>query len=342
MAFAGVLTRGRSRFLTVKLPLVAALFLNACSGPIASPSLSPKEQGAGTGTPSSPIKHIIVVIQENRSFNDFFATYPGADGATTGYEKLSTGEKAVQLKEVSLTKACDFGHAYERFLIAWDKGKMDGFNMEGANGICNNRVLGPYQYVDPRDIAPYWTMAKQYVLADHMFQTQGSGSFTAHQDLVAGLTAINQQQTEVLVDFPTKAPWGCDAPKGVKTSLLVDEGSFLKYESNAGPFPCLTYPTLRDLLDAKSVSWKYYSPPVVGGSGATWNAFEAIKAVRYGNEWGTKVTDSNLKIFDDIKKGHLPAVSWIIPEGPDSDHPGNKSDTGPSWVAEHCQRGGIE
>jgi phospholipase C len=91
---------------------------------------------------------------------------------------------------------------------------------------------------------------------------------------------------------------------------------------------------MRDLLDAKSVSWKYYSPPVIGGSGNMWNAFDAIKAVRDGPEWGVNVTNSDTQIFTDISNGALPAVSWVIPDGEDSDHPREKAgDTGPSWVA---------
>ncbi|MBV8530287.1 MAG: hypothetical protein JO104_03145 [Candidatus Eremiobacteraeota bacterium] len=105
-----------------------------------------------------------------------------------------------------------------------------------------------------------------------------------------------------------------------------------------GPFPCLNYPTMRDLLDAQSVSWKYYSPPVTKGpqgTGALWNAFDAIRAVRYGPEWGTKVTTTDLAIFNDIHYGQLPAVSWVIPDRQNSDHPagGPHTDTGPSWVA---------
>jgi phospholipase C len=90
---------------------------------------------------------------------------------------------------------------------------------------------------------------------------------------------------------------------------------------------------MRDLLDAKSVSWKYYSPPVEGGTGNMWNAFDAIKAVRDGPEWGVNVTNSDTQIFTDISNGALPAVSWVIPDGSDSDHPGQQGDNGPSWVA---------
>jgi phospholipase C len=110
-------------------------------------------------------------------------------------------------------------------------------------------------------------------------------------------------------------------------------GSPPKYESDAGPFPCLKYSTLRDLLDARSVTWKYYSPPEPHGTGALWDAFDAIKAVREGPEWHTNVTHQPTVIFSDISGGTLPAVSWVVPDDVNSDHPGDASDTGPSWVA---------
>jgi phospholipase C len=111
-------------------------------------------------------------------------------------------------------------------------------------------------------------------------------------------------------------------------------GKLLKLGKLKGPFPCLSYPTVRDLLDAGSVSWKYYSPPVNGGEGKLWNAFDAIKAVRYDSqEWGTNVTFSNTQIFNDITYNQLPAVSWVVPDREESDHPGPGPDLGPSWVA---------
>jgi len=205
--------------------------------------------------------------------------------------------------------------------------------LEGGSKKCPGKAgTAPYQYVTPSQIRPYWDIARQYVLADHLFTTQGSGSFTAHQDLIAGGTTIDKTKTEALVDFPTHFPWGCDAPAGTVTSLLI-AGSPPKYESDGGPFPCLKYATLRDLLDARSITWKYYSPPEPHGTGALWDAFDAIKAVRDGPEWKTNVTHQPTVIFSDISDGTLPAVSWVVADDVNSDHPGDASDTGPSWVA---------
>jgi phospholipase C len=273
------------------------------------------------------------MIQENRSFDNLFATFPGADGTTQGKMKTPSGDQPVTLVESSLQGVCDFGHSYNAFTEDYDGGIMDGFNLEGGGKKCPGKAgTAPYQYVNPSEIAPYWDIAEQYVLGDHMFQTQGSGSFTAHQDLIAGGTIINPAKTESLVDFPSHMPWGCDARSGTVTSYLIAKSSRLLYRYNKGPFPCLSYLTLRDLLDAHNVSWKYYSPPEPTGTGALWNAFDAIQAVREGPEWTTNIS-SPKNLFKDVSDGTLPAVSWVIPDDTNSDHPGPGSDTGPSWVA---------
>ena len=219
--------------------------------------------------------------------------------------------------------------------------KMDGFDTIGFGASGQNGPAGtyPYRYIDPAQIAPYWTMAKQYVLADHMFQTQGSGSFTGHQDLIRGNTAINDHES--VIDSPSRGPWGCDAPHNppndtTHTSLITDKG---QYRFNKGPFPCFSYATLRDLLDAKSLSWRFYTPPVaVGSSGYLWNAFDAIHAVRYSPEWKDNVISPETQVLKDAAAGQLPAVTWVIPDAVNSDHP-YAHDTGPSWVSQIVQHG---
>ncbi|MGB8520788.1 MAG: alkaline phosphatase family protein, partial [Candidatus Tumulicola sp.] len=275
------------------------------------------------------ITHVVILVQENRSFDNLFATFPGADGATTG--KRHNG-KVISLAAHSLS-ALDVSHDSKSYATDYDGGAMDGFDLSTFIHTTQKAGTYPYQYVKPAQIQPYWTMAAQYALADQMFQTQGSGSFTAHQDLIAGTTAIDDAAS--LIDTPTAGPWSCDAPPGTKTDLITTDGEFLKGE---GPFPCLTYPTgtLRDLLDAKGVSWKYYAPVYKAGAvGGLWNAFAAIAAVRQGPEWTTNVSIPTTNIFTDISNKALPAVSWVIPNQPNSDHPGDNHgvDDGPSWVA---------
>jgi phospholipase C len=327
---------------------------------------------------------VIVIIQENRSFDNLFATFPGANGTLVGEaapmpspiaslcaeykQPVITEPTSVPLTKVDLEGRgfpnnwiwdSDLAHNYPNGYVtdcnagaggpnASHPCAMDGFdatktgpNSEGPKPTCTYT----YQYVDPSQIKPYWDMAEQYVLADNAFQTQGSESFTAHQDLIAAGTAINS--TESLIDDPTGFPWGCDGdPSGEVTNLITTSGEYLE---DKGPFPCLAYyptsKTMRDLLDAKNVSWKFYANQVFSytnkksGTSGIWSAFDAIKAVRESSEWGTKVVWPDTKILGDIKNGQLPSVAWVTPDGADSDHPGEANskhvavDKGPSWVA---------
>jgi phospholipase C len=286
-------------------------------GPL--PNLPPAKAG-------KYFKHIVIIIQENRTYDNLFATFPGGDGVTVG--KGHNGEN-IPLAEANLESHISPGNGYYCCWIRdWAKGKMNGFDQVDIGPVSGRYV---YQYVDPAQIVPYWSLAKQYVLSDHMFQTQGSGSYTAHQDLIAGGTNIDS--AHAVIDFPTIGPvWGCDAGQGSKTSLITQNDVYM---TNAGPAPCLDYKTLRDPLDAGGVTWRYYAPQVGQSFGGDlWNAFDGIRAVRYGSEWNTNVTYPETNVFKDISAGKLPSVSWVIPDYQNSDHPGDNSDTGPSWVAQ--------
>ncbi|MFY9665062.1 MAG: alkaline phosphatase family protein [Candidatus Cybelea sp.] len=334
--------------------LTAAIMLASCTGGSMQNGASMPQQFSPLGSSGSGyIAHVVVVIQENRSFDDFFSTFPGAEGTIGGCMEAGSlhsmprakirpasshgcpsGDSWVRLAKVDLREPCDFGHSYHIVPVDYDHGKMDGFGFEGGSKNCPGKVgTKVYQFVDPAQIKPYWRIAHDYVLADQMFQTQGSGSFTAHQDLIAASTIINQpQDTESIVDYPTGHPWGCDAPAGTRTSLVVYKHHKVNDDYGKGPFPCFTYATMRDLLDAKGISWKYYSPREPHGTGAYWNGFNAIKAVREGSEWNSNIKDTN-DFFHDVAGSTLPAVSWIVPDEVNSDHPGSHSATGPSWVA---------
>jgi phospholipase C len=315
---------------------------------------------------STPIAHVIVLIQENRSFDNLFATFPGADGATSGQaapmpspiaqkceqegQPVITQPTTVPLTKVSLVgngfpgnfaHDNDLDHIYIGYQTARDGGKMDGFDLllfgpngEGPKATCTYS----YQYVDPNNIKPYWDLAKQYVLADHMFQTQASSSFTAHQDLIAGGTVVNYEPSNYgdnsIIDNPSTLGWGCDARSTV-TSLI---STTLKLYPSDGPKPCFSYKTMRDLLDAKKISWKYYAVAFKAGGAGIWSAFDAIDAVRHSREWRHNVTRSPNDIFHDIAHGRLPGMAWITPDAANSDHPNEiinrkPRDNGPSWIA---------
>ena len=318
-----------------------AAILGACSGGATSSSLGARsgslpDSGSGSG---SPIKHIVLIVQENRTFNNFFATFPGATGTTVGKELVNGYTKSINLTETALSNQKNLNHSYPGFLRAYDGGGMNGFNTVDFAGSGRAERSAPYEYVNPSDIAPYWSLAETYSLGNAMFTTQGSESFPAHQDLIRGGTAINSTQS-LIDNLPyTNQAWGCDSPPGSKTAIITTS---LKLRPHSGPFPCTNdfpgsgsnYLTLRDLFDGASpaITWKYYTP-ALGDAGGIWSAFDVIYPVRNGPEWTNNVISPETNILTDISNGQLAQMSWVIPDSADSDHPGSSSDNGPSWVA---------
>ncbi|HEY1975684.1 MAG TPA: alkaline phosphatase family protein [Candidatus Baltobacteraceae bacterium] len=315
--------------LASSLAVCAALIVAGCARSVTGTNADGPVLPTVASPNPSPIKHIVILIQENRSFDDFFATFRGADGATHGKMKTATGVVTVPLVKGDLLTR-DVAHVHATFVKEYDGGKMDGF--ANANAGSNRGQIGQYvyRYVDPEQIQPYWAMAKQYVLADHMFQTQSSGSFTAHQDLVAGGTAIGKWASVIDDPIPSNPPWGCDASAHTATNLINVKR---EVERGAGPFPCFKWKTLANLIDRAGLTWRYYTPNVCCAGGALWNAFDAIDAVRYSDEWKDNVISPPSGVFAVARRGMLPSVTWVVPQVHDSDHPGGGPDTGPQWVA---------
>ncbi len=322
--------RSAMRWLNFSFSVLAAAALAGCNGlgthgvgGSALPAANVQERPATSS--GNKITNVVIVIQTNRSFDNLFATFPGANGATIG---KMPGGVTYQLKSGNLYSPKLYQNSRAAFLVDYDNGAMDGWSKvyvdQKACATC------AYQYVNPAQIKPYWAMAQKYVLADNMFSTENSGDFSSHQDLIRGSSSIDGTQS--LIDFPSHGPWGCDAQQGTTTPVITNQN---KYIQN-GPAPCMNYSTLRDLLDAKKVSWKYYAPPLYnnGLAGAYWNPYDAISAVRYGPEWTNNISSPETNFFKDVSSNKLAAVSWVSPSDQNSDHAGfGKKDTGPAWVA---------
>ncbi len=272
------------------------------------------EKLSPAATSSYPIKHIVVIMQENRSFDNFFHGFPGADSAQSGMDKGTI----VPLSPVPLAETYDLDHTHPGWWNAWDNGLMDGFAQAQTNP-----PLAAYSYVPSSQIQPYWTMATQYTLADRTFQSNTGTSFIAHQYMVAAQSGDADENPS-----PTSAPWGCDAPAGTTVQLIGPNGTDLP-----GVFPCFDYQTMADLLDAKGITWRYYAPANGPPSNTTSSAYEAIRHIFYGNEWKSNNISPQTQVLTDIANGDMAQVTWIVPDWLHSDHPGNNSDEGPDWVA---------
>src|SRR3984957_19165 len=273
------------------------------------------ENGTVRGLPmqSQRIKHIVVIMQENRSFDNLFHGFPGADTVDSG---VSNG-KLVALQPVRIEQGTDLDHSHAGWWKDWDNGKMDGF----AHAKYPIPYL-PYAYVPQEEAEPYWTLARQYTLGDRMFQSNSGPSFPAHQYMIAGQSANADEN-------PGAAEWGCDAPHTVRVAMVGPNGTDLP-----GEYPCFDYPTMADLLDSRSISWNYYAAGKSNPAEYILSAFQAVHHIRFGQDWNNHVVSPNSQVLTDIQGGKLAQVTWIVPQLPYSDHPGHGSTAeGPSWVA---------
>lgn len=302
----------------------------------------------------SCITHVVIIVQENRSFNNIFDQFPGATTQDWGNE-IVNGQKVTVSPLHNLTFQQevngDLWHVFEAYNNDFDAGKMDGWAGSRINGAPLDYA---FDRLNPNSVKEYWTLASTYALADNFFPTQADASFAAHLNLVAGNTILGNYAPKAVVDIPPSDPWGCDGPAGNDTSLLSPSRTV----SQTGPLPCFTASpngirTLADVLDNNGVSWAYYAPKVVNGNndGRLWSIFDAIQYVRYGPDWNNNVISPPKQVLSDAASmgANFPNVTWVVPTFQNSDHAGScdttlsnckcatgtscTSDHGPSWVA---------
>ena len=315
------------------------LFISACSssGNAVSPGLPLANQPNSQVAPALPrivrgpsdgkIKHVVIIVQENRSFNDLFHGYKGATTADYGLD--SYGQK-VTLEPVPLESPWDIDHSSGAFFAACDgtghipgtKCKMDGFNKEyvGCGSSCP--IPHPqYAFVPRSETKPYFDMAKEWVLADQMYASNfDASSFISHQYIISG-------QAESAVDYPD-GPWGC--PGG--PSDTVAEVGPQRQIPDGYEVACWDPKTLGDELDNAKISWAFYGE-IYSGYPFIWVAYQAIKHIYEGPDWTKDVISPPKQILTDVANGHLRSVSWVTPTWGNSDHAGSGSNTGPSWVS---------
>jgi phospholipase C len=257
--------------------------------------------------PKTPIKHVITLMQENHSFDNYFGTYPGANGIPEGTclpvdptdRKNTTCIKSFHLGNRAVE---DLNHNVSTYLHQYHNGRMDGFVYAyRLNGKDGTLTMG---YYDDSDLPFYWNIAADYVLFDNFFSSAGGGSVKNHMFWLTG-TAGNK------LDAIPKDGWG-------------------------------DLPTIFDRLEERGVSWKFYvqnyDPKITlwnrirGDRGAqvVWVPLLAYKRYIDNPKLFSHIVNLE-EYFKDLENGTLPAVSYIVPSGA-SEHPPGSIRAGQRFV----------
>ncbi|MGC2476953.1 MAG: alkaline phosphatase family protein [Candidatus Sulfotelmatobacter sp.] len=290
-------------------------------------------------------QHVVIIFQENRTpdnlFHDPALIKAGADIAING---VNSKGQSVPLQSAPLATTYDMNHSHMAFTQMYNNGKMNGAGICSGLGCPSPQAY--IEYVRESDVQPYFRMAEQYAFGDRMFQTNQGPSFPAHQFIISGSSAPTASSASFLAENPenTAVPRaGCIAPPGESVGVIDAKGR------ESLMFPCTEHPTLTDELNKEVISWKYYTP----SAGSIWTAPNAIEhmcgpnaspphaTACVGSDWKQHVVlyskQNPAPILTDIANSQLPAVSWVIPAGQNSDHAGGSyaepNNGGPSWVA---------
>src|SRR5437588_6679682 len=224
----------RREFLSRSAMAVAGGVLASCTGSTPIPHFGDRVRTIDTRW---PIKRVIYLMLENRSFDHLFGRYPGVNGATTGVRD----GREVQLTHCPQWLPGDIPHDYLAALRCLNGGKMDGF----ATG-----PYGPYfsysQYTE-HDIPNYYHWAREYVLCDNFFASILGPSYPNHFYSVAGQSGGTFDNPENVTEHRSGdkiyKSWGCDATGNDVYVLVRDpNGNVTKHQT------CFDFPTVGDQL----------------------------------------------------------------------------------------------
>ena len=317
----GSVLPGKSCLLSVSFsPTVAGTITGSVT--IKDNALGSPQSVSLTGTAINGInviQHIVFIIKENRSFDNYFGTFPGANGATSG--TVSNG--TVRTLGHTPDRVRDMGHSWNDSIVAVDGGKMDKFDL-----VSHGNVDGDYMAMTQlyqADIPNYWTYAQQFTLSDATFASTKAASFPNH------LYTIMADGAEAIANpsepgHPKFASWGCDAVAGTTVTLQNTSGK------QSSVFPCFDNTTLGDLLESAGISWKSYAP-VQNSSGYAWNTYDSINHIRNTSLWSERVVPLG-NFVTDAQNGNLPAVSWLVADTANSDHAPSSVCTGENWAVQ--------
>lgn len=297
---------------------------------------------------SKKIEHVIIVMQENRSFDSYFGTYPGADGIP-----MSGGTPEVCIPNPKIGECVKpfhdpadqnvgGAHGAGDALRDIDGGKMDGFirsafvnPTEGCVRVPSYDCTADEQrpdvvgYKTAADIPNYWAYARNFVLQDRLFSSVAGPSLPNHLFLVSGWSARCKNERD---------PMSCITEDN-DTDKLDPDRPGTSYDM---PWTDLTY-----LFRKAGISWRYFvskgyesdcdnhpdrcvTRKPGPGTPMLWNPLPEFKTVHQAGQLGHIQTMS--RFWDSVGTGKLPDVTWIVPSEPESEHPAARVSIGQAFV----------
>jgi phospholipase C len=302
---------------------------------------------AGTAPPptrtraSDFIKHVIIIVQENRSFDHYFGTFPGADGIPMlpdGTPKPCVPDPVLGhcVRPYHSTNQYAQGgpHDYPAATADVDAGKMDGFvradityttdcaiARKRSTTMCR-RFLGPalqpdsMSYHTGREIPNYWTYARHYSLQDHMFAPTDGWTLPSHLFLFSGWAASCSDPLD---------------PMTCRSNINLNKQS---QRYHYGDAPVFGWTDITYLLDKADVRWNVFmgkgtclekpckrTPGPYGITVVSKNPLPGFVDVVQSNDYGHFKTHE--RFMEQARAGTLPSVSWIVPGNRASEHPGS-------------------
>jgi phospholipase C len=320
--------------------LVVFVVFSGCTSPHAAGNVTPTEDHIATQGDIHKIRHIIIILQENRAFDEYFGTYPNADGIP-----MKDGVPAVCVPNPQsgscVTPYHDSNdrneggpHGALNAVADINGGKMDGFVQQqllGRKQACASsvdpactKVLGKPDvmgYHDRQEIPNYWRYADEYVLQDRMFEPVASWSLPAHLFLVSAWSATCTSSDPMSCKNELANPQSIGLLPNPKTKEVNPEYSWTD----------ITY-----LLYRKNISWAYYvdegtqpdcqndamfcdPKPQTASTPEIWNPLPWFETVKQDNQLGNIQPLNNY--YTDARAGTLPSVVWIVPNQEHSEHP---------------------
>jgi phospholipase C len=293
----------------LELPVLSLVAATCACG---SSSGAPAKRDAGPDSASGasiPIKHVVVIVKENHTFDNYFGAFPGAEGTlkTGGQNMCSTPQGSLPCKSAPDAPAHDLCHGHDCGLVDWDDGKMDGWSNSGGSDTGDGLAYAQY---GEADIPNYWAYARKFVLADHFFAGMIGPSMPGHMFTVAAQAGWATGNPPSDSGHPY---WGCDEKAGDTCPILMGG------TTPAQVFPCFNIPSIPDVLPA-GVDWKYYGTNFDGIYKEVWSAFDSIAPIRNdAAKWSHVVLAA--QFTSDVKNHTLPIQRASRRLDPGQHHP---------------------